>query len=151
MHDVHPVRIGQGQLVGQLAGAVGAAVVDDQDVHVGQGVVHPSDDQRQVLPLVVGRDDDQSALTRAFTALDSRLTAVMWLLCRCCVRCGRTNPPLCMIAAITAATPIPTSTPWTIGPHRVAGCELRLQPDLGVEVGGFEERGAGHASRRPAR
>ena len=36
MHDVHAVRVGQRQLVGELAGAVGAAVVDDEDVHVGQ-------------------------------------------------------------------------------------------------------------------
>ena len=66
VHHVHPVRVGQRQLVGELAGAVGAAVVDDQNVHVGARSVHPADDQRQVLPLVVGGDDHQGALTRAF-------------------------------------------------------------------------------------
>ena len=72
VHDVHPVRVGEGQLVGELAGAVRAAVVDDQNVHVGTGVLHPSDDQRQVLPLVVGGDDDQSALTWAFPRARAR-------------------------------------------------------------------------------
>ena len=66
VHDVHAVRVGQGQLVGQLAGAVGAAVVDDQDVHVGTARRARADDQRQVLPLVVRGDDDQRALTWAF-------------------------------------------------------------------------------------
>ena len=66
VHDVHPVRVGQRQLVGQLAGAVGAAVVDDRTCTSGTRLVHAADDQRQVLPLVVGGDDDQSALTRAF-------------------------------------------------------------------------------------
>ena len=37
VHDVHPVGVGERQLVGELAGAVGAAVVDDQNVHVGLG------------------------------------------------------------------------------------------------------------------
>ena len=67
VHDVHAVGVGQRQFVGELTGAVRAAVVDDEDVDVGQGLVHPADDQRQVLPLVVGGDDDQSALTRAFS------------------------------------------------------------------------------------
>ena len=66
MHHMHPVRVGKRQLVGELAGAVGAAVVDDQNVHVGLGSVNPAGDQRQVLQLVEGGDDDQSALTRAY-------------------------------------------------------------------------------------
>ncbi len=65
---MNAVGIGQGQLVGQLAGAVRAAVVDDQHVHVGTRLVHASDDQRQVLPLVEGGDDDQSALSRALSS-----------------------------------------------------------------------------------
>ena len=44
VHDVHPVRIGQRQLIGELAGAVRAAVVDDQDVHPRRGLVHPADE-----------------------------------------------------------------------------------------------------------
>ena len=117
----------------------------------GQRVVNPADDQRQVLPLVVGRDDDQRALTRAFTALDSRLPAVMWLLCRCCgagvgTSRRRTNPPLCSIAAMTAANA--DSDQHSLDDRTPPRCrgELRLQPHLGVQVGGLEERGAGQLS-----
>src|SRR3954451_14081845 len=71
MHDVDPVRVVQSQLVGKLTGAVGATVVDDQYVHIRTSLVDASDDQRQVLPLVEGGDDDQSALAGALSCVFS--------------------------------------------------------------------------------
>ena len=57
------VVVGRGQLVGLLAGAVGAVVVDDEHVHLGLGGAQPRGDEGQVAQLVVGRDDDQGAVT----------------------------------------------------------------------------------------
>ena len=118
--------IGQGQLVGELAGAVGAAVVDDQHVHVGTRVVHASDDQRQVLPLVVGGDDDQSALTRALSsprvARAPLLVTLMWLLYRLPSPAEPTHePPIVQHCGDHSRNAEATSRPWTTGPHRVAG------------------------------
>jgi hypothetical protein len=53
------VGVGTGQLVGQVAGAVGAVVVGHQHVGARDGGAQPAEDQREVLPLVVGRDDHQ--------------------------------------------------------------------------------------------
>src|ERR1700737_1571783 len=39
VHDVDSFGVGRGQLVGELSGAVGAAVVDDQYMHVGTSLV----------------------------------------------------------------------------------------------------------------
>jgi hypothetical protein len=58
VHHVDAVVCG-GHLVGQLAGAIGAAVVDHQHVHVGQCRVQSLDDLSDVVPLVVGRDHHQ--------------------------------------------------------------------------------------------
>src|SRR5690606_15879367 len=58
VQHVHVV-VGGGQLVGDLPGAVGAVVVGHQQVGVGQRRPQPLGDQREVLALVVGRDDDQ--------------------------------------------------------------------------------------------
>src|SRR6201999_424580 len=48
-------------LLGQLSRAVRAVVVDDQHVHVGQCHVQSLQNERKVLPLVVGGDDHQGA------------------------------------------------------------------------------------------
>src|SRR5262249_13722875 len=117
VHDMNAVGIGQGQLVRELTGAVGAVVVDDQYVHIRARLVHASDDQRQVLPLVESRNDDQGALTRALSSGVPRpLRSAPWdthvaplsLLRR---PSRRTKLPLCSIAVITAAAPRTTSRP----------------------------------------
>ena len=59
VHDVDAVAVRRGRLVGEPTGAVGAPVVDDEDVDVGAGFAHPAEDERKVLQLVVGRDDHQ--------------------------------------------------------------------------------------------
>ncbi len=51
-------RIGGRELIGDLAGAVGRAVVDDEKRRRGQHVEHGGRDRSDVLGLVVGRDDD---------------------------------------------------------------------------------------------
>src|SRR5271168_3767564 len=51
-----------GELVGKLAGSVGAAVVHDQHVDIGTGVLESSVDDREVVQLVEGGDDHQYAL-----------------------------------------------------------------------------------------
>src|SRR5690606_37852697 len=53
--------VGGGEFVGEVTGAVGAAVVDDEDVGVRQRSVQPRDDPTEVLPIVVGRTDHQGA------------------------------------------------------------------------------------------
>src|SRR5262249_1807681 len=124
VHDMNAVGIGQGQLVRELTGAVGAVVVDDQYVHIRARLVHASDDQRQGFPLVESGDDDQSALTRALSSAVPRSSpygrfpprSVPWdahvapssLLRR---PSRRTKLPLCSIAVITAAAPRTTSRP----------------------------------------
>ena len=45
VHDVGAIGIGRRQFVGELAGAVGAAVVDDEQVHVGARVLQSLVDQ----------------------------------------------------------------------------------------------------------
>src|SRR6202022_3124753 len=64
MHHVVPVGIRQRQLVREVAGAVRAAVVDDEDVYGGKHLVHTLDDKRQVLAFVGGGDDGQRAPAR---------------------------------------------------------------------------------------
>ena len=57
MTDPDP-RIRGGQLVGDPAGAVGRAVVDDEDRRGGQRLEDRGGDRADVLGLVVGREDD---------------------------------------------------------------------------------------------
>ena len=55
----HPdARIRGGQLVGDPPGAVGRAVIDDEDRRGGQRLEDRGGDGADVLRLVVGRDDD---------------------------------------------------------------------------------------------
>ena len=56
--------VGLGQLVGELAGAVGRVVVEDADVDLGDGTPDPLEDRREVLALVVGRDEHDNAVER---------------------------------------------------------------------------------------
>ena len=60
VHDVH-ARIGRRHLVGQLAGAVGRIVVDDQHVRRGQFVVNSLHERTEVVALVVGGQRNQDA------------------------------------------------------------------------------------------
>jgi hypothetical protein len=52
-------RVRGGHLVGQLAGAVGARVVDDEHLGVGYGGVQTRQHRPEVLPLLVRRDHHQ--------------------------------------------------------------------------------------------
>jgi len=54
--------------VGELAGAIGARVVDDEDLHVGLRGEDLAQRHRQVLPLVVGREHHDGALGRTHRA-----------------------------------------------------------------------------------
>ncbi|GAA3073713.1 hypothetical protein GCM10020000_68290 [Streptomyces olivoverticillatus] len=58
-----------GQLVGELAGAVGTVVVGDEDVRLRYGLPYPGDDGLDVLRLVVGRNDHQGRAERTETPL----------------------------------------------------------------------------------
>ena len=60
VHDLD-VRVGLRELVGEVPGAVGAVIVDHQQVRVGDGFPDPAGDDLQVLPLVVRRHDDDHA------------------------------------------------------------------------------------------
>lgn len=51
-------RVASAQALGQRARPIGGGVVDDQDSGLWQGIVDGLDDGRQVLRLIVGRDDD---------------------------------------------------------------------------------------------
>jgi hypothetical protein len=51
-------RIGRREFVSDLAGAVRAAVIDDENVSGRNGCPEPADDRLQVVALVIGRDDD---------------------------------------------------------------------------------------------
>jgi hypothetical protein len=62
VEDLDP-RVGGRQLVGQLAGSVRGAVVDDEQVGLREGLEDGGRDGRQVLPLVVGRQNDPDAAT----------------------------------------------------------------------------------------
>src|SRR5262249_34210210 len=57
VHDLH-VRVGFGQLIGEVAGPVRAAVVHDQQIRRRQRRSHPARDGVPVLPLVVRRHHD---------------------------------------------------------------------------------------------
>ena len=57
--EVH-ARVGGGERLDRSRRAIGRVVVDDQDVAVGRRT-HGGDELRDVLPLVVGRDDDDRA------------------------------------------------------------------------------------------
>ena len=46
-------------LVGEIGGAVGAVVVDDEDVGVGRGGPRPLEELDDVLRLLVGRSHDE--------------------------------------------------------------------------------------------
>ncbi|KQR43791.1 hypothetical protein ASF82_09210 [Frigoribacterium sp. Leaf164] len=58
VQHVHPGVAG-GPRVGEVAGAVGRAVVDDENVDGGPAVEGAADDPVEVLSFVVGRDDDE--------------------------------------------------------------------------------------------
>ena len=74
VHDLD-VRVGLGQLVGDVAGAIRAVVVHHQQVGLGQRCPDPARDRLQVLPLVVGRHDDDGPADRL-------IGGWMWL-CHC--------------------------------------------------------------------
>jgi hypothetical protein len=63
VQDVDVVIAGR-QPVCDGPGAVGAVVVGDQDVGLRDGVADPPHDERQILTLVVGGDDDENATER---------------------------------------------------------------------------------------
>ena len=58
------MRVGLGQLVGQVTGPVGAVVVHDQEIRAGHRGAQAARDGFQILPLLVGRHDDGDALNR---------------------------------------------------------------------------------------
>src|SRR5262249_17061766 len=60
MQDMDP-RVGDRELVGDLAGTVRTGVVSDQQVRFRHGLQHSSDDRLDVVAFVVGRDDDEYA------------------------------------------------------------------------------------------
>ena len=59
VHDSDVVVLG-GDGVGQVTGAVGRSVVDDEDVGVGRGCAHPVQKAGEIVTLVVSRRDDES-------------------------------------------------------------------------------------------
>jgi hypothetical protein len=67
VQDVN-LGVGGGQLVGELTGAVRAVVVHDEQVGVGHRGPDPGGHRLQVLPLVVGGDDDRHRADRRITA-----------------------------------------------------------------------------------
>jgi hypothetical protein len=60
VQDLDP-GVGRCQLVGQLSRAVRGPIIDDQQPRLGQGIEDRRRDAGQVLPLVVGRQDDPDA------------------------------------------------------------------------------------------
>ena len=58
---VQHVKVGvlRCQLVGCLAGAIRGVIVNDEDVNLRRGFTHAAGNQRQVLNLIVGGDNDQ--------------------------------------------------------------------------------------------
>jgi hypothetical protein len=60
VQDVHG-RVGGGEPVGDLAGAVRAVVVGDEDVHLGYRPPQPIDDDLDVVGLVVGGNHHENA------------------------------------------------------------------------------------------
>lgn len=64
MQDVDLLVVG-GEFVGDLPGAVGAVVVGDQYVGLRDGCADPGDDGREIVGLVVRRDDHQRGSERA--------------------------------------------------------------------------------------
>ena len=134
VHDMNAVGVGQGQFVGELAGAVGAAVVDDKMCTSGQGFVHPADDQRQVLPLVVGGDDDQSALTRAFVAQGRSCAPLRCRSCRFLYRLRRSpsathETPIVQHCGDHGRDAEDDQQALNDRPPPRCGRELRFQPD----------------------
>ena len=83
VHDLD-VRIGLGQLVRDVAGAVRAVVVHDQQVGLGQRGPDPAGDRFQVLPLVVSRHDDDGLA-------DRRVGGWMWLCHYPCLSLRKVN------------------------------------------------------------
>ena len=63
VHDLHPARVLDRQRVGNRPGAIRRSVVDDQhpEARVRE---HAAREQRQILALVVGRDDDEDGRRR---------------------------------------------------------------------------------------
>ena len=161
VHDVHAVGVGQRQFVGELTGAVRAAVVDDEDVDVGPGLVHPADDQRQVLPLVVGGDDDQTCADSGVQLARGRSCGSSFgatLVGRCVVTAGVGRPTATthepsIVQHRGDQSPDPDRYQQALDPRTPPsrGRELRLQPDRHVEVGRLEELRCGPARDRRAR
>src|SRR5690606_19317467 len=98
--------VGGGEFVGEVTGAVGAAVVDDEDVGVRQRSVQPRDDPTEVLPLVVGRNDHQGASARCAVVAGRRR--------RCHQRSSLSNRP----PAGAPAAPVPEVVPAPAGVRR---------------------------------
>ena len=139
---VHPdAGVGRGDRLGERAGAVGAAVVDDEDPQPGQGVQQPRDEAGEALALVVRGDGDQHVgpvRTRSRHAASRR---------------RRTSP------TATAPSPSATSTHSGPGPTRVAsvvvvrsGTVSTSSPGVNSGPGARDERPVGRHDRAlPAR
>ena len=73
VHDFDPARILDSQRIGNRSGAIRRAIVDDQ--HAEAGVrEHAAREDRQVLALVVGRDDDEDGRRRVVTIEDGSMS-----------------------------------------------------------------------------
>src|SRR5262249_29132122 len=66
--DTNP-RVSHGELVGELAGAIGGVVIGNQDVGGRDNLVDRFDDDWQVVVLVVGGQRDEQAADRWGNAL----------------------------------------------------------------------------------
>jgi len=64
-------RIGGGEPVGELTGAVGRAVIDHEHLGLGHRGVQPGDHPAQGLHLVVGRHHDHDAVLHGSSLLES--------------------------------------------------------------------------------
>ena len=58
VEDRHAAGVGRGEGVGDLPGAVGGAVVHDEDPELPRLVEDARGDEGEVLPLLVGGEDD---------------------------------------------------------------------------------------------
>src|SRR6266545_2255512 len=70
------LRVGRGQPVRDVAGAVGAVVVDDHHVDVGLCGAEPADDPLDVEGLVEGRDDHHDAAERGVAHVGTSVSSV---------------------------------------------------------------------------
>jgi hypothetical protein len=65
MQNVNSTSIRPRHRVSDQPCAVGASVVNDQDMYIGMRAMYPRNDRRQILALVVCRDDRQRIATRS--------------------------------------------------------------------------------------